>query len=282
MKIERFCDTTPNANGLICRQGRVSGVISATILSAILIASPVVLGFIMNMWLFAIPFALLALFVVPMMVGDVRMRFCKTNWILSIEPTGLLLNLRSYKDQSETDTLSIVKIEYSEITEVSSYVEKFLTPTNKGARSHKNQSLEIRLNHSNTNELAATIKSNRNNKQPEKTYFGFITVRGGQMPANVTLEQDNVLRILWRDQFNWTAPSLRRVLTELAARVTVSEPTKRSLGNILEMSEGEFNNKVLDLLCAGDRIAAIVLLKKRRGMSTIDAHKFLEELEQHV
>jgi hypothetical protein len=76
----------------------------------------------------------------------------------------------------------------------------------------------------------------------------------------------------------WAAPSLKRVLHELAQFVPVEEPRRLDRDNWRDLSPDELDDQVLALVQAGDRMAATQLLVRSRGYSTTEAHQFVNEL----
>src|SRR6185295_17673734 len=201
MRIVRYCDATLDGSGLVCRQGRLHGAVGLVLFSLILVGAPILwwrIGF-GDPRIYCIVFALLAVLVIPILIGDFRARLRAGNWLVWIRHDGLWINFRSYQDQSSLDALAVVQLDYEEIVAVSQDVEIYSTPGSKGGSvRQKLQSLEIRLTHSITSELEAALSATRHHAQPERVYLGLIRVKSGVSHFPVSLPAADVIRVAWR------------------------------------------------------------------------------------
>ena len=284
MKLYRCQEVKPDGTGLVCRQGRLSGAVMVLLFSGILIGLPIVLWQIGAPKFISVILALLAVGIVPMLLGDLRARLRPTNWLLWIHQDGLWINFRSYQDQSEQDALTVVHLDYSEILEAGRFVERFTTPSSEGGSVlQKLESLDIQLQHTDTGELETALAENRHRPQPERVHLGFIRSTVKPTLFSVTLLAADLIRVNWRGgSQHWVSPSLARALDALAGRVNIAESTHEDQQDWAKLSDGEFDDQVLKLVRSGNRMEATKLLVKRRGYTLTKAHQFIEELSSRV
>jgi hypothetical protein len=279
MKLHRLCDVVPDSTGMLCRPSKWGSVVLAVVFSLAMAFAPVCSWWTGRNRVFGTFIGLVGLIVIPMLIGNVRRAFRPTNWLAWIRFDSLWINVRSDQDDSSTDELCVVQIDYHEIAEVCQHVETYTTPSNRGhSNSRKDTSLDIRLNPTDTSQLEAALKMVRDRPQPERTYLGFIKVIGKPTSFPVSLPEPNLLRVAWYG----TAASLRRPLAELAPWVRVGEPTRHDEKDWRDLSDDEFRAQVLRLVRAGDRFGATDLLARRRGLTTTQAIQFVDELERRV
>jgi hypothetical protein len=280
MKLLRSDQITPDATGLVCRQGRLVGAINALVLDSILVGAPIFWWMVGAPWFVWGGCALLALIVVPMLLGDLAAKFRDTNWLIWIRPEGVWINFRSYQDTGPLDVRTVVQLDYDEIEEAYRHIESYSTASGDGALVlHKVRSLEFRLVHSETDELQAALSENRRRKPPQRVVLGGIRISTRPSHYAVSLPAPDVLRVAWRGGVgSWVAPSLTNVLEKLQPYVCVAEVSRSKRGNWHDLSDADFDALVLELVEAGSRIEAIELLVRRRGYTTTEAHTFVEEL----
>jgi hypothetical protein len=284
MKLHRLDDVVLNDTGLICRQGRFVGTVNAIILSAVLIGATVFWWRVNAPWFVWGLCGLLSVLVVPLLIGDLLAKFRPTNWLVWIRPDGLWINFRSYQDRGPTDALTVVQFSYRDIAEAYPFTERYTASNGEGRTNfYTLKSLELRLRHADTQELQKAISENRRRTPTPLSYFGgiHVTTRPTQYP--VSLPEDDLLRVQWRGKIGlWVAPSVSKALNELSKYVKIAEPIRLQGKEWREMTDEEFDAKVVELVQAGSRMDAIDLLVDRRGYSTTQAHQFIEELAGHV
>lgn len=280
MQLHRLSDVTPDGTGLVCRKARWSIFVWALLFTAAPIAQ----------WWFGAPTflwvvcGLLAVLLLPLFVSHARACFRPHNWLLWIRPRDLLVNVRSYQDQSPLDSLTVVEIGEGEIASVSRHVERYTTRGSKGGTVRgKLESLDIRLTHGETADLDEAISASRRHPQPPQVYLGFIRVVGGLTHFSVSLPEPDLIRIAWRGgQGHNIVPSLKYVLAQLQSRFKIGEATELERGDLGTMSDADFDEQILELTRSGDRIQAISLLVSQRGYSMSKARQFVEELSARL
>jgi hypothetical protein len=280
MKLHRQCDVTPDGTGFLCRQGRLAGTINATVLSTILIGATVFWWRVNAPWFVWGLCGLVSIVLVPMILGDAIAKFRSTNWLVWIRPDGLWINFCSYQDQGPKDTHTIVQFNYREIAEAFQITERYTESNGQGRTNfYTLKSLDLRLGHGDTQDLQSAIGENRRRTPTPQSYFGgiHVTTRPTQYP--VSLPEDDLIRIQWRGKIGlWVAPNVSKALDELSKYVKIAEPARLQRKEWREMTDEEFDAKVLELVQAGSRMDAINLLIDRRGFSTTEAHQFVEKL----
>ncbi|MGD9722511.1 MAG: hypothetical protein AB7O59_13480 [Pirellulales bacterium] len=280
MKLVRTCDVVPDGSGLVCRQTRFGGVLLAMVFTAFF-AGPT--GF--AWWVGApaivwIVGAVLTTLLVLTLAGDVRARYRPSNWVLWVRPDGLWIHFRSYQDQSATDGLAVVELEYREIATAGRLVERYSTPdSDHGSVRYKLESLEFVLREADSGELAAALAENRRREQPWRSYLGFIRGRSKPTLYSVTQPTPAIVRVAWHGgQHHGVWPSLRRVLEALGTHVEIAEPIDEKRADWSKLTDDEIDNQILEFVRLGNRMEAVKLLVRRRGYSLTKAHQFVEEL----
>jgi hypothetical protein len=285
MQLYPLTEVTPNHAGLVCRQGRLMASVSTPIMALILGGAPVF------WWLVGAPWpvwglcALLAVVVVPLLIGDLLSKFRATNWLLWVRPDGLWINFRSYQDRGPTDKATVIHLPYDKIADVRHHRESYTTPSSAaGGSTHwKVHSLDIRLKQPDDGELHAALRAYRLGKPLPVSIIGFIKVISSPSHFPVSLAEPDVIRIAWRGgHSNWAAPSLKRVLPALGAHVTIAEPADERRGDWREWDESQLDERIIELVESGARIEAVKLLVERRGYTTTDAHQFVKQLGGRV
>lgn len=281
MKLYVLSDVPCDTAARICRQGRLMSAASTLIISLMLIGPPVFSWAAGMPWIVWGVCALLALLIVPLILGDMLARLSPTNWLLSVRPDGIWINFRSYQETGATDDRTVVHVRYDEIAAARRHVETFTTPSGDSGDSvrYTLECLDLLLTHGQTDDLQAALVANRNRQPSEQVYLGGIrvTTRASHFP--VSLAATNIVRVAWRGGIgNWVVPSLRRVLKELEPRVCVTEANRHDRGDWQQLSETELDEQILQLVESGARIEAIRLLVGRRGYTTTEAHRFVDEL----
>lgn len=280
MRLGRLADVRLDSTSLLCRQGRLMGGVGVLVLSLALTGAPVLWYYVDAPWFVWGVCALLAVVIVPMLLGDLRARFRPTNWLLWASPDGIWINFRSYQDEAPDETPAAVYLDYREIAAAREFVETYTTPSSPGNSTYwKVRSLELRLHEQATSELAAAISASRRRPQPQRVHLGFMRVTSRPTWFPVSVPEPGTIRIAWRGgQMGWAAPSLKRVLRELAQYVPVEESRRLDRDHWRSLSPDELDDQVLALVQAGDRMAAAQLLVRGRGYSTTEAHQFVSEL----
>jgi hypothetical protein len=279
MKLHRLCDVTPDGRGTVYRQGRLQGAIATLLFTVVFGGAPVLWYQVGAPWFVWGLCAALAMLVVPMLIADFLAKLRDTNWIVWVRPDGLRINFRSYQDRGSGDTETVVELDFAEVAEVRQAGEVYYTPgTEGGSVRHSVKSLEIVLTHDRTDELSAAMSLDRTRTPPQHRFCGVgVTTRPAHFP--VSLPQPDCIRIAWRGGTgNWVAPSLQHVLRELTGLVPTGDATQTQRADWREMTESEFDDQILRLVQSGDKMSAVDLLKSRRGYSTTEARRFVDEL----
>ena len=284
MKLHLLDEVTPNASGLVCRQSRFAGILATIVFVGILVGAPIFWWNVQAPWIVWGGCGLLAILVVPILLGDLVAKFRPTNWLVWIQPDGMWINFRSYQDDGPTDVRTVLQLDYSEIAEARRHVETFSTPDSEGGSTRdKLQSLELQLTHDKTDELQAALSEDRRRTPTERVYLRFIRASSRPCHFAVSLPASDRLRIAWRGgKGSWVAPSLATVLRELDRHVRIAEPSRLDRPDWRQLNDEDFDALVLDLVHAGARLDATKLLVERRGYTTTEAHQFVKELSCRI
>lgn len=282
MQILPASDVLPDGRGLICRQSRLGGVVSALVLGGILVAIPAFTWYHRTHWLIWTISGAFAALVVPMIVSDAAARFRRTNWLLWLDPDGVWINLRSYQTGHDSDPPTVVRLRYDEIASAGKHLETYTLPGPRQGRTvqHRDHSLDLRLKEADVQPLRAALVQERNHPGKGRTYPGGITVTTRASLFPVSVPADGLVRVLWRSgQGHFAAPRLAAVLRELECRgVPIGEPTRLDRPRWDTLPEAELEQMLRHLAGSTGGLAAVSLLRERRGLSTTEARRYVGAL----
>ena len=261
-------------DGVCCRQSRLRGLIGALIVCAFLI------GFVFLLRHRGVPWfvwggcAVLAGLLAPWFIADAFAKFRSTNWLLWACPDGLWINLRSYQNRHLPEVATVLNLPYEEIACASRHIETWSTPAHPSSlslRQWKQESLELSLLSGDSREITKALANERGRR---------AAING--MHQAVTVPKPGIVRIAWRGHGNDVVPPLTRVLDELSQRVKVAEPTRTDRGKWYQLSDAELDELIAQLVRSGDDLEAGQLLIRRRGYSSTEAHKLVEEQASRI
>lgn len=291
MRIHSAAELPTDARGIgtWCRQSRLAGVVRFMVFSGIL-AIPIVCG-----WYFHLPWLLwlgaaAAIVLLPLLLLDLAAMFRATNWLLYIGPDGLWLNLRSYGDKVSADD-SVVRLEYGEISTVGRHTERYSTPSKMagtgsqgydigGSTLWKDEFLEIRLNHEQTDELKAALKNLRLQPASERPSSKKAQFRSGH-PYPVWLVSPSVLRVIWLSGHGpLIRPSIGRTLAELGRHVRIAATTQRQRPDWRKLPADEVGQLARELIqLHGADFLAITLLVRAGRITHQEASELVGQIE---
>lgn len=260
--------------GLCCRQSPLRGLVGSLSFCALLIGSVLLLWHQEFPWFVWGWCAALTALLVPWLLADALAKFRPTNWLLRLGPDGLWVNLRSYQNGHLPEAATVLHLSYEEIASARRHLETWSTPSEPSSLAGtywRQESLELSLAPGEAREVARALADERGRRAAVK----------GPLRA-VTVPAAGVVRIAWRGPGHDVVPPLTRVLHELSRRVPVGEPTRTDRGDWSRLSEAELDELVAQLVRSGDNLEAARLLRRRRGCSATEAHRFVEEQASRI
>jgi hypothetical protein len=292
MTIYPASELPADAQGIWCRQSRLAGVVRYIVFGGVL-AVPIVCGWhFQRSWLIWLG-AAAAIILLPLLLLDVAKMFRATNWVLLVGPDGLWLNLRSYGDHVATEG-SIVRIEYGEIDTVGRHARRYFTPSKEnigpgsqggigGTTAWKDQFLEIRLNHEQTDELKTALNNLRSPRAGEQPSSNKLQIRSGY-PYTTWLVSPSVLRVIWSSGHGpLIRPSLKRTLSELATHVKIAAPTELRRSEWRRLSPEEIAELTRELIHVhGAEFEATAVLVRAGGVAYADAKALIGQVKAEV
>lgn len=261
-------------SGVCCRQSRLRGVVGALIWLLILVGGVFFWRHMGAPWFVWAGWAVLAGLFVPVVVRDTRAKFRPANWVVRVGPDGLWVNLRSLQTRTAAEGVTVARVSYDEIDHAHRHIDTWTTPTEEAslASCHwKLESLDLHLVSGDTQVLTRALARER------------VASKGAS--PSVTIPAPGVIRIAWRGPGlnHDVVPALDRVLTEMGARVTVTAMTRTDRPDWTKLGEAELDEQIQLLVRWGDPWGgASQLLRRRRGYSGTEAHKFVTELATRV
>lgn len=289
MTIHPAAELPTDVSGMWCRQSRLAGVVRFIIFSGVL-AIPIICGWHFQKSWILWPGAALAIVAIPLLMLDLAKMFRATNWVLFIGPGGLWLNLRSYGDQvSAEDT--IVRFGYGEISTVGRHTERHYTPSREnlgpgsqagvgGSIIWKDEFLEVRLTHEQTNELKTALNKLRSQPAAEPLSSKKAQISSGY-PHTVWLVNASVLRVIWASGHGpLIRPSIGRTLTELGTHVRIAAPTERRRPEWRKLTSDDVSQLARELIeVHGAELDATALLVRAGGLAYADAKTLIRQIE---
>lgn len=259
------------------------GSISAVVMSLILAGAPVMWWWLEAPWPVWGGCTLLAVFVVPFLIQDLRAKFRPTNWLLWIRSDGLWIHFESYQDcRPDAADATVVHLDYSEIGRIQRHVETYTTPSGyHGRRSTRwtEKALLIHLKQADTGTLQEALAAVRSRPPLERVLLGFVRVASRATHFAVTMPSPTVIRIAWRGgRGNSVVPALETVLEYLATYVSIGEAVREDRPEWHEMDEAQLDEQIRNLVNSGSRLEAVRLLVRRKGFTMTAAHQQIEEL----
>jgi hypothetical protein len=269
--------------GLVCRQSRLSTFLFTVLFLAMTAAVPAVMFWQARIWwwLSAVVIVIVGWFAKILLVNVWRtMR--STNWLLYISPDCLWINIRSYANCDFAPAATVIQLPYEEIAHVRELIVKRAERNHEGNATWRERSLEIRLLSAVPDQVAAEIAEERRRRAGGIAFFGAVTFSHRTDMQSVTAPEKDLIRVAWRTRTEWITPSLRRVFEALEGHVTIAAAETRDDSHADQMSGEELDRLILRSLESSDRMGALKLLQQSRGLSTTDAHRFVEELSARI
>jgi hypothetical protein len=144
---------------------------------------------------------------------------------------------------------------------------------------HKDVYLELELKSPGSGELRRELDEERRRDPLPRSYFGgFVTTRSRRTQLPIDLEGETKLRVKFSVSNYGLRPPLKKVLAELQNFVTV-EPDHAPTREEWKQLDGiEFKQFVERLVKNGAKMDAMELLRRRKGMTTTEAHNYVDAL----
>ena len=262
----------------VFRQSRLAGTIRGVGLCAVFLAAGPLWWVLGAPWFIWVPCLAVGALVALLLPRSVVALYRKSNWVLAIHSKAVWLNLRSPFNHHLPDGQTVVRLETSEIQNVSIYSEKYSTPNSEGGSTRwAMKFLRLNLTHTDTQELVEALEQERTRK-PVPGRFG-----GSSMTLHypVSVPEPGMILMAWRGSTmeDHVTPCANRA-TELlaAAGVRVGEPTLLQRRDWAQLQGAELDSRVKEMALAGHSIEAVELLRLRRGLGLTEANRRVEEL----
>lgn len=275
-----FCssrDVPRSGSVLVCRESRATGTVGRLLLAAVLVAAPV--GWYLvdaPTWVWIVC-GLAALLVVPPTLSGITKLWSAGNWVLVFDGLHLWLNLRSAFNPGPPDSNHVLRIDVQEIVGVGPFELLFQVPgggatagSTRGSTRRKLRALDLIVPRI-PDELADILKAERQRVATRRVLGVTVRSRVGDEP--VTLHEDSVIRIAWRDRGRGRhiTPSRKQALRALEPSIPVLPPRRQAYGDWRDLDDQQLEALVDRLLKMGDEMSATALLQRRGGLSTTEA-----------
>lgn len=198
--------------------------------------------------------------------------FKRSNWLLKVSPRGLFIQFRSYLNHHySADDETVVQLDFDEVRSVGSVVDETILHRDKGSLSHtKFIYLDIVLNHPQTDRLKELLANERNyQNKGVVSYANHFPVR---------LQAPDILRLAWYGPSDRIKPDLNTTLKILEKRFDSHGQQSQTFNTNTDHNNQEIENRILDLIEAGQDRIAIHLIRHYYKYSITEAKRFMDEL----
>jgi hypothetical protein len=268
-----------NSAHMVCRQSRLGTLAAALCFAAIFAGGPLVFIWVVQpSWLIGAPAVLFAILMLKLFAGDAINALRESNWVLQVTPRGLWINLRSFRHVDFPPARTSLFVAYDEIAGVREYVLKWTERDSRRRIWWTGRHLDIELRSPVPAEVRNEIAAERRRKVKRRYLGGLITAEGSRNHFPVSDPSEKSLRIGWRTKQDGVTPRLAVALRELATHVPVFEAVLVDRTDAKNLSPQEVDDLILAHAQAGDKTAAIKLVREHRGYGLTDAKRFVEEL----
>jgi len=191
-----------------------------------------------------------------------------TNWLLRVSAAGIGVQLRSYRNTHfRKDVSTVLWLDPGEVARARRVIESGWVKSSKGKTLVRANWLELELQGVDCAPIEQRLAEERAEQGPEMRVMGIRThTRFNEMPAYFV--RPGVLRVQWLG---------KGMLEALREQVEVAPDEKIDLEQALGT---ELEPRVKALCARGLKIAAYELLRNERGLSLVDAKRFVEDAER--
>ena len=198
-----------------------------------------------------------------------------TNWLLRCHARGVLIHYRSYRNWSfPANSPQVVGLDYSEIAWVRLAKERRIVPSMQQGHSsetHFMTFVELGLVNADTSELEQYLSAERNISSGASLVVGDYPVQ--VLPGGIV-------------QMSWSGmhPSAHKAVECLGCHVKVAEADHRvaDLTHHSKTPPEEERQKIVQLVKAGDVLAATTMARQVYGYSLTEAHDFVKKLKSEA
>ena len=209
--------------------------------------------------------------------NSLKKSLASTNWLFVIGPDRILIKFRSFLNSElpESDP-QIVLLKYSEIKTAQIIKARihYYSLNNKKTMQFRKY-LDLCVNSENLYQLEERLKYERDAKIIRQTRIGKSSTKTGHYP--VSIKGPNIIRILWSN----ITPNINQVINLLSRQKITLIPARKEILDYTANTVKNYKNpddKILELVEHGKKIAAIRLAQKLYGYNTTQAKQFVESL----
>ena len=274
-------ETNPTENALlVCRNARFG----LLILLAIFWAMPIFWWWVDVRIVFYLTFAL-ALMLTPLFIGSWRNRGRADNWVLALYNDGLWVNLRDCEYHRAKSGETILFLSYEEVVSVQKTILRYTTPDSDGDNTHhKSVFLDMQIALDDPESLHNALRADKRRRPIPREYLGgCLSIGLGKIKrAPVEFLSEDLLRIKFSTNNYGLIPGWKKVLAVLGKYVAIENEQLLHRGEWQEMDDTQFNQFIRDLVRDGSDVTSISLLRRRQGMTTTEAHNFIQEIRNQL
>jgi hypothetical protein len=265
--------------GTVCRQSRLATLLGSVAILAMIIGILAYLLWKAHAWWRADLIAgMLALLLLKWIAGNAWRSLQSTNWLLRIGPDCLLINIRSYANCDFAPARTVVELPVNDIKSVGDHIQNRIDHNADRNVRVTERFLDMRCSQPVAAESRAEIAEERRRYARGTAIGGLVTYSSRAGHHSVTVPEDDLIRIAWRNQCDWIIPSLSRTLRALQGRVSIADAVHTDNGDPEKCSADQLDQLILRLAESDDRLATIKLLKSQRGYSTNAAKEFVDDV----
>lgn len=276
MRFYSLVDAPTSLNDVVFRESRLWKLIaSSTFFFLFLlpaIAGPRTLG-----W---VSFSIGTFFLLLIILLPTRALLCtfkSQNWILRLQPDGILVNFRNYINTTlDPHDLVVVHVDAREIVSFSRTFEQIILPsTDNDFQRDSRWYLDIHLASTpeNTSHLAR-LRLLLSEEANRTTPLGW-----GSPIVPVRLLDSATIRVSWSCPAVGITPGLRRAIQSLR-QIAPESDERRVYKDFFAPTANQKENeqRMIDLAARGDTLGAVLLAMKYYGYTLTEAREFIKQL----
>ena len=268
-------DPTPRAT-LVCRYQRFGYLVLLVLLWGL----PAACWFVETPWPLRYGLAALAIFVTPTVVRSWRYRGRRDNWAMAVDNHALWLNLRDCEYHAAAPGETIVSIPFQELHSARRQIDRYTVPdSEKGEIKYSDAYLVLYLVKPEASLIQERIDAEQRRETPlHRSFWGLVVTRVPRSIATIQTVGVDQVRILHSSSTHRLTPRLKHILQELQRFVPIESDEQTLSKQWEELSDSDFDDRILTLVAQGRRIEAMRLAQSKKGLSVTEAHQLVDSL----
>ena len=203
------------------------------------------------------------------------------NWTMGLASDGVWLNLRSVHNRTFEPAATVVYLPFSDIRSARQEITQRTTETADSVYTWTEVTLQLSVSTATADAIRQLVAHERQRRFERRTLVG-ITIRGRENHVPVMVDRDDNVVVYWKSRFGRLTPSISQVMQLMALQLPIQDTPPSQQIDWRELSDQQLDSYLLYLVEANDRLEAIKILVRRKGYSTTEAKRFVDELNTQL